>query len=124
MMTGTKCSSQVAISQLQNNEHISNQEDNVLLYSRTHSRVPVRRTVTIHIFRAGVARFNICFPFFQVLLRPHLHFYWPFILWLNYCTLWHRRVLFFFGLPATLVCLILSCSRHTYQFMQDYLEII
>lgn len=69
-----------------------------MLYSRTHGGIPVWRTVTIHIFfGASITRFNISFSFFQVLLRPHLHFYWPFVLRLNYCTLRHIWILSIFG---------------------------
>src|SRR5215211_3854013 len=88
---------------------------NIILYSRTHGRIPIRRTVTIHIFRAGISSFNICFPLFQVLLGPHLRLYWPFVLWLNYCTLWHRWVLSLSGFAAILISVILFCSRHNYQ---------
>src|SRR5918996_105343 len=98
---------------------------NIILYSRTHRRIPIRRTVTIHIFRACISRFNICFLLFQVLLRPQLHFYWPFVLWLNYGTLWHRWIISLSGFAAILISVILFCSRHNYQLgAQEYLEII
>jgi hypothetical protein len=50
-----------------------------ILYSGTNGRIPVRRTVTVHILGAGISRFNICFSLIYVLPRPHLHFYWPFL---------------------------------------------
>src|SRR5919199_760780 len=86
------------------------------LNSWSYRRIPVRRTITIHVFVFCIKIFNICLILFQLFLRTNLPFGGPLFLWLDYRLLRYRWELFFFCLAALcfVLCsgIITTCIKH------------